>query len=538
MEDLPDNLYCVDSVVQLEQAAIKHHGIPAYDLMNRAGAAVFDIIRDRYPLNKKILVLCGAGNNAGDGYVVARLVRQAGFSVRVITLVDPSTLKNEASLAYQDWSHQFDNEQELSAVTAIAANDESADKEYFSWIDDAEIIVDAILGTGIKRDVSAQWAAWIARVNVSARPVISIDIPSGLFADTGGIAGTAIQATITVCFIGLKQGMFTAMGNDVCGEIVFHDLGLPDAVYQGIKADVRLIKAVNYSLLPKRRASSHKGRFGHVLIAGGNQGMPGAVILAARAALRTGAGLVTVVTIPQHLAAISAAVPEAMIKTCVIDQSEDASIADTHIDDLFAEPFVDHISHVAIGMGLGQDEWSLRLLQHCMRLNRPMLIDADALNLLAAENLSTINLSDIPSLVITPHPGEAGRLLSNSELFTATGVQKDRFSAIKKLHQLFAECESCTVILKGSGTLIFDGQTMKVCRLGNAAMAAPGMGDVLSGIVIALMAQHITTTGNTTSDMAELAVCLHACAADRVSEGKTRGMLASDIVETLAVVMQ
>jgi len=538
MQDLPDTLYCVDSVVQLEQAAIKQHGIPAYDLMKRAGAAVFDIIRRRYPLNKKILVLCGAGNNAGDGYVVARLARQAGYTVRVISLVEPSTLKNEASLAYQDWSHQFDNEQECSAVTAIVANEDNKDREYFPWCDDAEIIVDAILGTGIRRAVSAQWAAWIVRVNASARPVVSVDIPSGLFADTGDIAGVAIKATITVCFIGLKQGMFTALGNDVCGEIIFHDLGLPDAVYRSVEADARLIKTVNYALLPKRRASSHKGRFGHVLIAGGNRGMPGAVILAARAALRAGAGLVTVVTIPRHLAAISAAVPEAMIKTCVIDQAADASTTDTSMDDLFAEPFVDHISHVAIGMGLGQDEWSLSLLQHCMQLNRPMLIDADALNLMATENFPTMDLSAIPSLVITPHPGEAGRLLSKSQVVTATDVQKDRFSTIKKLHQLFAQCESCTVVLKGSGTLIFDGHAMKVCRLGNAAMAAPGMGDVLSGIVIALMAQNISTSGTAASDIAELAVCLHACAADRVVEDKTRGLLASDIVDALAALMQ
>ena len=530
MLELPDTLYCVDSVVQLEQTAIKRYGIPAYDLMNRAGATVFDIISNRYPQNNNLLVLCGAGNNAGDGYVVARLARQAGYTVRVISLVEPSTLKNEASLAYQDWFQQFATAEEYAAVTAISSND---DKELFSWLDDAAVIVDAILGTGITRDVSERWSAWIARVNASARPVIAVDIPSGLFADTGGIAGAAIQATITVCFIGLKQGMFTAMGNDVCGEIVFHDLGLPEAVYQGIKPDARLIKAVDYTLLPKRRASSHKGRFGHVLIAGGNHGMPGAVILAARAALRTGAGLVTVVTIPQHLAAISAAVPEAMIKIGALD-----SAAVPSMDDLFTEPFISDITHVAIGMGLGLDEWSLRLLQHCLRLNKPMLIDADALNLIATEAFSATDFSMIPSLVITPHPGEAGRLLSRREAVTATDVQKDRFSAIKKLHRLFDRCASCTVILKGSGTLIFDGRAMKICRLGNAAMAAPGMGDVLSGIVIALMAQDRATTETAAGDIAELAVCLHAAAADRLARDKTRGLLASDVIDELAAVVQ
>jgi hydroxyethylthiazole kinase-like uncharacterized protein yjeF len=535
MQDLPDTLYSVESVVQLEQSAIKRFGIPAYELMKRAGAAMFAVIRDRYPLSSKILVLCGAGNNAGDGYVVARLARQAGFSVRVISLAEPTSLKNEAALAYQDWSLQFDNEPERSAVSANAA---IAGQELFSWFDDADIFVDAILGTGISRDVSAQWSAWITQVNASQQPVISVDIPSGLFANTGAIAGVAIKATITVCFIGLKQGMFTAMGNDVCGEIIFHDLGLPEAVYKGIKADARLINAVDYSLLPKRRASSHKGRFGHVLIAGGNHGMPGAVILAARAALRTGAGLVTVITIPQHMAVISTAVPEAMVRTCILD-----SAAVPSMDDLFTDPFVSHITHVAIGMGLGQDEWSLRLLQHCLRLNKPMLIDADALNIIAAHDLSLASLAQNSTLVITPHPGEAGRLLSSqlsskSEVVTATDVQRDRFSAIKKLHQLFAHDESCAVVLKGSGTLIFDGQTMKICRLGNAAMAAPGMGDVLSGIVIALMAQNISITETAASDIAELAVCLHASAADRLAKDKTRGLLASDVIDELAAVLQ
>jgi NAD(P)H-hydrate epimerase len=530
MQDLPETLYCVDSVVQLEQAAINRYDIPAYDLMKRAGAAVFNIIETGYSQNKKILVLCGAGNNAGDGYVVARLARQAGYAVRVISLVEPATLKNEASLAYQDWFQQFDNEQELSTVTGVATEDH---KEFFSWLGDAEVIVDAILGTGIKRDVSVTWSAWITAVNESAKPVISVDIPSGLFADSGHIAGVAIQATVTVCFIGLKQGMFTARGNDVCGEIIFDNLALPEEVYQHVPAAARLIKAVDYALLAKRKASSHKGCFGHVLIVGGNHGMPGAVILAARAALRTGAGLVTIITIAQHLEAISSAVPEAMIKTCGINAEEGLSI-----DDLFNEPFIDHVTHVAIGMGLGQDAWSLRILQHCLRLNKPMLIDADALNLVAKHDFSASDFSKISPLVITPHPGEAARLLSKTEENTTADVQKDRFTAIKKLHQLFYPHESCTVILKGSGTLIFDGGTIRVCRLGNAAMAAPGMGDVLSGIVIALLAQNKIFADAANSDLAALAVCLHAAAAAQVTADKTRGLLASDVINELTEVLQ
>ena len=501
MQNLPDKLYKVDSVVNLEQIAINQFAIPAYELMKRAGKAVFDVIRSRYPKDKKLLVLCGAGNNAGDGYVVARLAKQDGYDVRVISLVDPAALKNEASLACQGWLD----------IGEISAADTSL-------IAEAEIIIDALLGTGLTREVSEAWADWIHAVNRSVKPVVAVDVPSGLIADTGNIAGCAVEADITVSFIGLKQGMFTAQANDVCGEIIFNDLSLSDGLLSRVEADAVLLRTVDYSLLPVRAASSHKGKFGHVLIVGGNTGMPGAVILAAKAALRTGAGLVTVVTVKDNLEAISSAVPEAMVKTC-----EAASISDVLTDSL-----VDSVSHIAIGMGLGQDDWSLQLLRYCVQLNKTMLIDADALNLIAQHEIKTFT-----PLVITPHPGEAARLLSADTALNSADIQRDRFAAVKKLHGMFDASESCVVILKGSGTLIYDGNTLKVCALGSAAMAAPGMGDVLSGIAISLIAQGVDI-----SDVAELAVCLHASAATKAVDGKTRGLLASDIIDTLPQVLQ
>jgi len=502
MQNLPDNIYSADSVVQLEQLAIKQFGILGYELMKRAGQAVFDVLTSRYPDHKKILVLCGAGNNAGDGYVVARLARQAGLGVRVISLIDPATLKNEALLAYQDWQSVAEN-----SVAEL------------SQIDEADIIIDALLGTGLKRAVSTQWAEWIKAVNDSAKPVIAVDLPSGLIADTGAIAGCAIQAAITVCFVGLKQGMFTAQAKDVCGEIIFDDLAIPPEVYALHKADARLIKSVDYTLLPKRKASSNKGDFGHVLIVGGNTGMPGAVILAAKAALRSGAGLVTIATVAANLEAIVTAVPEAMVKAC--DENT--------LTEVLNAAFLKKITHIAIGMGLGQDDWSQVMLRFCVSLKKPMLVDADALNLLAMNREIKIK----SPLVITPHPGEAARLLSTNAVLSSVDIQHDRFAAIKQLHQLFDSSEACVVILKGSGTLMFDGQQIKVCALGNAAMAAPGMGDVLSGIVIALMAQKIDA-----SDAAELAVCLHGAAAQSVTQDQTRGLLASDVVNALVKVLQ
>jgi NAD(P)H-hydrate epimerase len=500
MQNLPEKLYKVESVVKLEQIAINQFAIPGYELMKRAGMAVYQVLDSNYTRDNKILVLCGAGNNAGDGYVVAKLASENGFEVRVISLIDPEALKAEASLAYQDWLD----------VGHISEPE-------LAFIEQADIIVDALLGTGLTRDVSGRWAEWITAVNRSSRPVIAVDVPSGLIADTGSIAGVAIRADTTVCFIGLKQGMFTAQANDVCGEIMFNDLDLHADVYRQVTADAVLLRTVDYSLLSKRKASSNKGNFGHVLIVGGNTGMPGAVILAARAALRAGAGLVTVVTVADNLAAVCSAVPEAMVRSCQAGS----------ISGVLTEQLVNSVTHVAIGVGLGQDDWSLSLLCHCIELNKTMLVDADALNLMAKHGLKVHS-----PLVITPHPGEAARLLSAKTTFSSADVQRDRFDAVNKLYDMFAVNDACTVILKGSGTLIFDGKTLKICSLGSAAMAAPGMGDVLSGIVVALMAQGINI-----SDAGELAVCLHASAAMLMVGEKTRGLLASDVIDALPEVL-
>ncbi len=515
MQNLPDKLYTVDSIVQLEQIAIKQFGIPAYTLMQRAGKAVFNVIQTKYPQCKSILVLCGAGNNAGDGYVLAKLARQAGYKVYVISLIDTDALTNEAVLAYQDW---------LSVGDSVG--NDVPDK---ALINDVDIIVDALLGTGLVREVSGEWAQWIEAVNHSLKPVVSVDVPSGLLADTGVVSGHAMEADVTVSFIGLKQGMFTAQGKDVCGEIIFNDLAVPAEIYQQVEGEAHLLQEVDYSLLPKRKASSNKGCFGHVLIVGGNVGMPGAVILAAKAALRTGAGLVTIITVSDNLAAISCAVPEAMIKTCDVDS----------LAEVFSTSLLNSVTHIAIGMGLGQDNWSLALLRYCAGLNKPVLIDADALNLMAQQKIPVKS-----SVVVTPHPGEAARLLSQKVSLCSADIQQNRFDAVKKIQQLFNDSESCVVVLKGSGTLIFDGQTLTVCAKGNAAMAAPGMGDVLSGIIIALLAQGIThnITHNikisSSSEAVQLGVCLHASAAQSVTQDKTRGLLASDVINALPEVLQ
>lgn len=480
MNTFPTKLYTPDAVATLDRLAIES-GIPGFTLMRRAGQAVFDVLRENYPKASHLLVLCGAGNNAGDGYVVARLAQQQGLNVKVVSLIDPGDLKGDAKQAYLQWA-------ELGAVT-------SADS---GLVETADVVIDALLGTGISREVSDEWKRWIDAVNLAEKPVIAIDVPSGLDALTGEIKGAAIYADTTVTFIGLKTGLFTASGKACCGNIVFDALGVPETVYKGVKATAELL---NRPDLPARSHDSHKGLHGHVLIVGGNVGMPGAVILSAKAALRSGAGLVSVVTRMEHVSAVASACPEATVHGSVNGELP-----------LTLSP---KMSCIAIGPGLGQDAWAHRLLSESVKLEKPVVLDADALNLLTDRKIE-LNSSH----AITPHPGEAARLLSVS----TADIQRDRYAAAHKLHELMAG----TVVLKGSGTIVFDGEQLKVCPFGNPAMAIAGMGDVLTGVIASLVAQGLEM-----NQAAAAGVYLHAMAGDKAAAGDDRGMLSSDVINQL-----
>ncbi|MDH5611767.1 MAG: NAD(P)H-hydrate dehydratase [Gammaproteobacteria bacterium] len=490
MQTLPSSLYTPESVRRIDQKAIHDHGIAGYTLMRRAGKVVLDLLRKNYPQAKKILVLCGAGNNAGDGYVVARLAQQQGMDVRVVSLTDPEKLQGDAHQAYQQW-HE-------SAVLSV--ND-------VALINDADVIVDALLGTGITRDVEGSWLNWIEAVNHSDKAVISVDLPSGLDALTGAIKGAAVTADITVTFIGLKLGLFTASGKACCGEVIFDSLGVPESVYESESPVAELLGSPDCYELPRRRHDSHKGLHGHVLVVGGNHGMPGAVILAARAALRSGAGMVTVVTRVEHVAAVAVACPEAMVYG-----SENGNLPVLSVE---------KIAVVAIGPGLGQDAWAHRLLMQAIALNRPMILDADALNLVAEKKIQI----KVPH-IITPHPGEAAHLLCKDN---ASSIQQDRLTAIHQLYDLL----SGVVVLKGSGSMIYDGGHLGVCPFGNPAMAVAGMGDVLTGVIAACVAQ-----GMDLNQAARAGVCVHARAGDLAANGDTHGMLASDVIDVLKQVIK
>jgi NAD(P)H-hydrate epimerase len=490
IDRLPYALYRADQARELDRAAIEDQGIPGAELMERAGKAAYGLLRERWPAARRIAVLCGLGNNGGDGYVLARLAREDGLAALVLQMGDGGRLRGDARSKRDAW---------------LAAAGES---EPFRGLPGrADLIVDALLGTGLERDVEGDWARAVDAVNDHLAPVLAIDIPTGLHADTGRVLGTAVRADATISFIGLKQGMFTAAGPDCCGEIRFDALQVPAVVYsREIPSARRLDWSKQSELLGPRRRDAHKGDFGHVLLVGGAPGFSGAIRLAAEGALRAGAGLVSVATHPSHAPYLNLARPELMVHG--LQAPEDLA------------PLMERVSVVAVGPGMGRGEWGAGLLGAVLRSRLPVVVDADALNLLSESPQRSDNW------ILTPHPGEASRLLG----CTTLEVQSDRFSAVHRLQERYGGA----VVLKGAGTLIA-GSSRKspgVCSQGNPGMASGGSGDLLTGIAAAL-----TVQGLGLEDAAETAVCLHAAAGDVAARAGERGMIAGDLAQAIRPVL-
>ena len=487
MDSLPANIYTVAAVRETDRTTIEDHGVPGYTLMSRAGAAAVAEARALFPDARRWQVVCGAGNNAGDGYVVARLAAFEGIAVSVLTLVDPERLEGDAATAYGDfaaeggvvvpWEGQLDGE--------------------------ADLLVDGLLGSGLERDVTGDFADAVAAINAHPSPALALDIPTGLHGDSGEILGCAVRADLTVTFVGLKAGLFLGEGPNCRGVLRFAGLDIPDSYREGIEPAFRRIDDAMYSAaLPRRQRSGHKGDYGHVLIVGGGEGMPGAVRLAGEAALRCGAGLVSIATHPSHAALLVASRPELMSHG-VADASE-------------LEPLLQRADVVAFGPGLGQSDWARALYARVATLSRPTVWDADALNLLAEQP------QPADSRVITPHPGEAGRLLGVS----AAEIQADRAGALESLQARYGG----TVVLKGAGSLVSSQPVPYLCSAGNPGMGSAGMGDILTGIIAALLAQGV-------AEAAAIGVEAHARAGDRAAASGERGLLASDLLDQLRAVV-
>ena len=478
------NLYTAAQVRAFDRLLIES-GTPGAELMRRAGAAAFTLLRARWPKARAVSVLCGAGNNGGDGYVLARLALEAGLDTRVYPLASPSRLQGDALEAYRNY-------QQVGGpmLDFVPANFEGA-----------HVLVDGLLGTGLDREVSGLYGEVIGAVNRFGGAVLALDIPSGLHADSGCTMGPTVRADATISFIGLKRGLFAGDGLECGGAVFFHDLDAPPALLRRETPSARLAPAWRRGLPPRSR-NAHKGHFGHVLVIGGDLGYGGAARLAAEAAARVGAGLVSIATRPEHAALLNLGRPELMCRGV------------SHAHDL--APLLARASVIAVGPGLGQGDWGKELFGAALACGLPLVVDADALNLLARAPLRR------DDWVLTPHPGEAGRLLQ----LTSAQIQADRFAAAAALRARFGG----VVVLKGAGTLIQNGDAPPlVCAQGNPGMATGGMGDVLTGVIAGLLAQGLEPR-----EAAETAARLHAMAGDRAAmEGGERGLLASDLTPYL-----
>ena len=480
-------LHSVEQVRAIDREAIARLGIPAFELMHRAAAAALAHLRQRWPAARRLLVACGSGNNGGDGFVLARLAQEAGLHAQVVQAEAGAGATPEAQSARAGWLAE-------SGAASVFTGE----------LPSAELVVDALLGVGLHSAPRSAQAALIRAINQHPAPVLALDVPSGIDADSGHAPGECVAAEATLAFIVDKRGLHTGDACDAVGALAVARLGVPPEVVARQSPVAHAIARDHLAavLPPRRRRGAHKGAFGHVLVVGGDHGMGGAASLAAQAAARCGAGLVSVATRERHVAALLAARPELML------HAVDAAGA--------LDPLLERATVVAIGPGLGRDHWGRALLARVLGAGRPLVLDADALNLLAEAPAS------LPAgCVITPHPGEAARLLGSD----VASVQRDRFAAAAALAGRFG----AAVVLKGAGSLVAaPGAVPAVVAAGNPGMASGGMGDVLTGVVAALRAQGLGAF-----EAARAGALLHAAAGDLAAGTRERGLLAGDLLDAV-----
>lgn len=484
---LPVALYSTRQVRALDAHAIETLGISGYTLMQRAARAALHCLRSRWPGAQRVAIACGPGNNGGDGYALARLAREAGLSVTVLAASPPDRLRGDARLAFQGWLEAGGEAKPLTAQRLA----------------ESQIIVDALLGTGLQGALHGAVASAIQEINAAGRPVLALDVPSGLDGDTGVPLGAAVRADCTISFVGLKTGLFLGEGPQFAGSVCFDDLAIGASLGEPPPARIeRIVEAQIGQALPRRARSTHKGDFGRVLIVGGAVGMPGAARLAGEACLRVGAGLVTVAVAPQNVPAVSAGRPELICLPLADPAQLRETAARTDI--------------IAIGPGLGRSEWARGALRAALDAGKPLVLDADALNLIAESGVGAPQ-----QWILTPHPGEAGRLLG----VATCEVQRDRLGALERLTERYGG----VVVLKGAGTLVgAAGRAAALCERGNPGMASPGMGDVLTGVIAGILAQCRDPWL-----AARAGVLAHAMAGDAAARSGERGLLAGDVIEAL-----
>ncbi len=493
-QSLPQPVYSATQVLEHEKCLAQSLNIDLYDLMRKAGAAAFEHFIQCYPdIESKLLVICGKGNNGGDGFVFATLAHDYGYSVEVICLAEADQIVGDAKKALHTLQESSIEIRYLSDLQLAAASIKG-----FC----GQVIIDAIFGIGFKGELSSTWSEVIEQVNCHEARKFSIDVPSGLNASTGHVSSIAVIADQTISFIVMKQGLLTGQASLYTGNLYCADLGIGKAFIQSLAPTVFAQGSDNLPLLTHRIATMHKGHIGLALTVGGNENMPGAIRLASESALRSGAALVAVCCHHDSQGVVFNDRPELML-------------APSDVNALAQSSFIDKAKVILIGPGLGVNQWARQLFQCISTREKPLVVDADALRLLSQYEVKR------DDWVLTPHPGEAASLLNTD---TAT-IEQDRFGAVKAIANRYGGI----CVLKGAGSLISDGNMVWINQTGNAGMASGGMGDVLSGIIAAFMQQS-----SSSFDAARLAVSIHGQAADIIAKQYgQRGLLASDLFEPM-----
>ncbi len=483
MNDLPVPLYLGSDVKKLDTLALEHLKISGYQLMCRAGQAAFNVLQDKWPHARTVTICCGPGNNGGDGFVLARLAKAQGLQVTVYAIGEMAENKtsSEAKQAKEEW---------LATGAEII--------RFQGQTLDADVIVDALLGTGAHLPIAAEFQNAILAINKSQRPVFAIDLPSGLQADLGSFE-QVVKATVTLTFIALKLGLVTGNAVDIIGDLVFDSLGVSPSLFTQIKPRAwRIVYEDIIQALPIRRQSAHKGDNGHVCIIGGGQtGYSGAVCLAGESALRAGAGLVSAIVEPMSLPLMARSPAELMCYGYAKPKEMNA--------------LLERATVFLLGPGLSQTKWGEAFFHATLKTDKPLVVDADGLNWLARFPQKRNHW------ILTPHPGEAARLLG----ITTQQVQQDRLKAAIALKEKY----DGVIVLKGAGTIVVaQNGEIAVNMGGNPALGTGGTGDVLGGLIASLVAQGISL-----SQAACLAVSVHFSAANIEQSLGERGMLASDL---------
>lgn len=501
----------------LDRRTIEEAGIPGAILMERAGTSVVQSLEEVFGSSrgKRITICCGKGNNGGDGFVVARLLHQHNAKVHVVAMDPVSRLSRDAAAMCR----RFVRLAGSSAVRPFVSKEQLQ-----SLLAASDVIVDALFGTGLGAAIQGPYADAIGAINETARPVVAVDVPSGLHADTGRILGHAVRAHLTVTLGLPKLGLYINDGIDVAGHVRIMDIGIPRTYVDALDCKTVLLTDGDVRrLLPVRRPSSHKGTFGHAGLIAGSVGKTGAAALAAQAALRVGTGLVTVATPSSVNDVLEAKLKEAM--TAPMPETKARTLAKSALDRLMA--FIQARTAIAVGPGLSTHPETVELVHALVRvLDRPAVLDADALNALAGRAALLTACKTPP--ILTPHPGEMARLEPNA---TSQSVNADRLGTATR----FARERGVFLVLKGARTMIArpDG-TVAICPTGNPGMATAGTGDVLTGMVVGLLAQGLSPW-----DAACAAVYLHGRAGDlaAASLGEA-GMIAGDVIDHIPQALQ